>query len=304
LPNTLYDWIIFSPLLDFGDPAIGYPAGILLHLLSLMTLAIHPEGPLHLSFAGRGSQTRTKGLFADQNGGGLASKRRQAQDDAWKWFATMCAFTLLIASIANAYHLFTAKRRYYLWMKPTTEKIASDNASLVDLPHAIEEDHKLSLYGRLTGVASHLGLGLVKVLIWLIDQGLHQLRRTPYLGVVIRFLFPPTLSRRLEQSPSAPTDNQMHAIDMWTAPDVNLRIFCVYSPLYGLFYTYYLKSDLSYFISTFVLVAISSAQLSFLVVFYTSLVKDKNIVAGEVMHEYDEKVRMFSSLGYAQARSC
>jgi len=296
LPGTFYDWIIFSPLLDFGDPVIGYPAGLLLHLISLATLIIHPEGPLHLSLGGKSSQTKGKGLFADQSGGGgLAFKRRQATDDAWRGFATMVAYILLVAACANAYHLFTARRRYHLWMKSTSEKVSSDNASLVDLPHAIEEEAKLSLHDRLMGSISLMGSLMLKGMMWALDQTLHQFRQIPYLGVIIRFLFPPTLARRMRQSPSIPIGNQMHAIDMWTAPDVQLRIFCLYSPLHALFYTLHLKSSrgFSHFVTVFILMAIASAQTTLLAHLYTDLVKDKSIVAGEVLHEYDEKVSSY-----------
>lgn len=290
------DFILFSELLDFGDPDIGYPAGLLLHFISILTLIIHPEGPLHLSFRSKGSLARTKGLFAEQNTGSLALKRRQSQDHAWRWFATMLAYTLLIAALANAYHLFTARKRYHLWMKPATEKLSSENASLVDLPHAMEEDPPLSIKNRIVNVAKDFGWACVKAIVWLIDQALHQARQLPYLGFIIRFLFPPSISRRLQSSSSSSGNGptQMHAIDMWTAPDVQLRIFCLYSPLHAIFYTIHLKSNrgFSHFIALFVLMAIASAQVTLLVHYFTSLVKDKNVIAGEVFHEYDEKVRL------------
>lgn len=293
LPSTFLDWFLFSELLDFGDPDIGYPAGLLLHLISLLTLVIHPEGSLHLSFRSKGSQARSKGLFAEQNSGSLALKRLQSQDHAWRWFATMLAYTLLIAALANAYHLFTARKRYHLWMKPTTEKLSSENASLVDLPRAMDEDPQLTISDLLWNVATNISLALVKAIVWLIDQALDQARQVAYIGFIIRFLFPPSLSRRIQSSPSGNESTQMHAIDMWTAPDVQLRIFCLYSPLHALFYTLHLKSNhgLSQFITLFVLMAIASAQVTILVHYFTNLIKDKNVIAGEVLHEYDEKVR-------------
>lgn len=295
MPSKVYDWFLFHPWLDLGDPAIGYPAGLLLHLLSLLALIIHPEGPLHLSFRG---QSKAKKLFAEQGVGGLAGRRRQSQDDAWRWLATMIAFSLLIAALANAYHLFTAKRRYSLWMKPTTEKLSSENASFIDVPHALDEEQHLSISDRILNVLSHIAWTSIRVIVWIFEQGLHRLRQIAYLGVVIRFLFPPTLSRRLRSSPSESDSNQMHAIDMWSAPDVQLRIFCLYSPLHAIFYVFNLKSSrnngLSQFLFVFGLMALASAQVTLVVHFFTQMIKDKNVIAGEVMHEYNEKVRSSS----------
>jgi hypothetical protein len=275
--------------LDFADPAIGYPAGLLLHAMSLLSLVIHPEGPLHLSFK---AQAKANKLFAEQGAGGLAWRRRQSQDDAWRWLATMIAFSVFIAAIANAYHLFTARRRYSLWMKPTTEKLSSENASFVDLPHALDEEPHLSFHDRILNVVSSISWAAVRAGFWLVEQALHRLRQIPYFGAVIRFLFPPTLSRRLRSSPSESESNQMHAIDMWSAPDVQLRVFCLYSPLHAVFYVSNLKSNrgLSHFLFLLSLMAMASAQVTLLAHFYNGMIKDKNVIAGEVMHEYNEKV--------------
>lgn len=285
----MYDWIIFSPWLDFADPSIGYPAGIALHLLGLLALSIHPDGPLHLSLT-RSSTSTAKGLFTDQNG--LAFKRRQAQDDTWRWLATLLASALLLAAIANAYHVFTATRRYHLWMKSASDRVHSENASLVEIPHPQDMETQASIQERLSTALAHFGAVAGKAVIWLVEQGLQQLRQIPYLGAIVRFLFPPPLSRRLGHSSSSPLANQMHAIDMWTAPDVQLRILSLYSPLHGFFYILYLKHNhgFSQFVSVFALMVVASAQLVVLVQFYTNLIRDKNIIAGEVMHEYDEKV--------------
>jgi len=294
LPSSIYDSIIFSDWLDFADPAIGYPAGLLLHALSILSLALHPEGPLHLSYRGiASSQAKANKLFSDQGAGGLAWRRRQSRDDAWRWLATMMAFSVLIAALANAYQLFTARRRYALWMKPTTEKLPSENASFVDLPHALDEETHLSISDRLLMIISHIGWTSLAAAVWILEQILHRLRQIPYLGAIIRFLFPPTLSRRQQSSPSESGPNQMHAIDMWTAPDVQLRIFCLYSPLHAIVYVYLLKSNggLSSLLLILAMMAAFSGQVLVLVHYFTTMVKDKNLVAGEVMHEYNEKVR-------------
>lgn len=292
LPSSVYDSIIFSDWLDFADPAIGYPAGFLLHALSLLALALHPEGPLHLSLGRSSSQAKANKLFLDQGAGGLAWRRRQSRYEAWRWLATMMAFSVLIAALANAYQLFTARRRYALWMKPTTEKLSSENASLVDLPHALDEEPHLSISDRLLKVASHVGWSSVAAVVWLLEHVLHRLRQIPYLGAIIRFLFPPTLSRRHQSSPTESGPSQMHAIDMWTAPEVQLRIFCLYSPLHAITYVYSLTGDggLSRLVKTFAMMAVLSGHFLVLVHYFTTMVKDKNLVAGEVMHEYNEKV--------------
>lgn len=294
LPSTIFDWFLFSPYFDFGDPAIGYPAGILLHIFSLLAIILHPDGTLHLSLGGSKGSSRRKGLFQDQgNSGGLAYKRRQAQDNAWRSFSTLVIYIIFVIACANAYHLLTARRRYYLWMKSTSEDVSSENASLVDLPHAIDEEPKLNIDDYLIKAAKRLMRGIGGLIIWLVDRAFDQLRQIPYIGVIFRFLFPPTISRRLRQERSTSSANKMHAIDMWTAPEVHLRIFCLYSPLHATFYIFHLKAQtLKHFLMVFSLMALASAQVTILIQFYTALIKDKNIIAGEVLHEYDEKVRL------------
>lgn len=89
----------------------------------------------------------------------------------------------------------------------------------------------------------------------------------------------------------------MHALDVWQAPEVQLRIFCVYSPLHALFYLVLLKAgragldgSVSSLMLCSLLMGATSAQAYLLATFYKGLVKDKTLLAAEVMNEYDQKV--------------
>lgn len=65
-----------------------------------------------------------------------------------------------------------------------------------------------------------------------------------------------------------------------------MSLFIIYSPMHALLWQ---ATDSGNWIYMLFLLGITSAQLFFLNRCYTRLLKDKEILAAEVMHEYDEK---------------
>lgn len=278
-----------------------------MHVLSLLVLVMHPDGALHF---GKGSRRRTakaSSLFADHDGGGgLASRRRSQQDSAWRWIAGFLAFCLLVAAITNAVHLFTARRRYHLWLKPTDEALQSENASLVDIPSSVDAMREKSVWDHTVDTARSAAHKSWHMIRWLAKRILWRMRNMSYIGIVVRVLFP-VFSRinSARHARSASSGPQMHAIDMWQAPEVSLRVFCLYSPLHVLVYLANINavplvklhasgtagSRISGLIASLAFMTLFSAQTMVLALWYAHLVKDKGIIAGEVLHEYDQKVR-------------
>ena len=89
----------------------------------------------------------------------------------------------------------------------------------------------------------------------------------------------------------------MHALDVWQAPEVQLRIFTLYSPLHLVIYAmemhrYNGLSRFSSMILSSTLMALISAQTFAIVFLYSGLVKDKAVIAGEVLNEYNQKFVM------------
>lgn len=306
LPSVWYDRIVFSEYLDFGNPAIGYPLGVALHVISLLLLAMHPEGSLRLTSGnGQGRFGRKNAsLFGnDQAGmaGSLSMRKKQQQDAAWRWSANLILLFVIVAVAYNAYHLFTARRRYHLWLKSTTESLQSENAKLVELPvsevGATYRKPVLEIVLETSGQVAHR---ITTGFIWIAKKALYRIRVIQYIGSVVRFFFPPSSGPAGgRQSSSGNLAQQMHALDVWQAPEVSLRIFTLYSPLHLLIYIantrtgHHSGSGKAYmlFISLG-LMAFISAQTAILIYFYAALVKDKELIAGEVMNEYNQKFVM------------
>lgn len=294
LPFIWYDRIVFSEYLDLGNPAIGYPLGLLLHLVSLIVLAMHPSGALHFR-GGSGRSARPSTLFAEQ--GSLALRRRQQQDAAWRWSANLLMLAVIVTVLANAYRLFTSRRRYHLWLKSTDEALQSDNARLVDLPDDVGAAQQKRWHDLAVEAAIGTARKILHASVWLAKRALYRLRLVRYVGVVVRFFFPPSTGRIGQRRSSGPIGPQMHALDVWQAPEVHLRIFALYSPLHLIVYLANVRTApgsttaRAYgLVISFALMAAISAQTALLIYLYAGLVKDKSLIAGEVLNEYNQKV--------------
>lgn len=306
LPSIWYDRIIFSEYLDFSNPAIGYPLGVALHIVGLLVLAMHPEGSLRFtSNSGKGRFGRKNAsLFGnDPNGmaGGLSMRKKQQQDAAWRWSANLLLLFVILAVSSNAYHLFTARRRYHLWLKSTTESLQSENAKLVNLPVSeVGPTYRKPVIEIVLETSGKIAHRITTGLIWIAKKALYRIRVIRYIGSIVRFFFPPSSgSSALGRSSSGNPAQQMHAIDVWQAPEVSMRIFTVFSPLHLLVYIantrtgHQTSGGKAYmlFISLGLMVFITG-QMALLIYFFAALIKDKELIAGEVMNEYNQKFVM------------
>lgn len=107
------------------------------------------------------------------------------------------------------------------------------------------------------------------------------------------------------QSRSGPLkDARIHELSVWEVHEVPLRIATVYSPLHALLWHLAgsplvpISSFLAW-ISFLLLQAGLAGQMVLLATSFGGLVRDRALLAAEVMHEYDEKV---SGRGIVTAR--
>jgi hypothetical protein len=266
----------------------------------MLTLFIHPDGVLHYG-AGSGRSARSPSLFADQSG--LGARRKSQQQSAWRFTANVIVLAVIVAVFSSAYNLLTSRRRYHLWLKPVDEQLSSENASLVGLPSEADVTQRRPWQQVALDAGHRAVFGALHAISWLAKRLLYRIRVMRYIGVLVRFFFPASSGRRPNERRRSASGPQMHALDVWQAPEVPLRIFTVYSPLHLLFYLYHLRkataelghaAKISHLLIGMLLMTILSAQTYALVYLYTGLIRDKALIAGEVMNEYNQKVRSFS----------
>ncbi|PWN52948.1 hypothetical protein IE53DRAFT_360377 [Violaceomyces palustris] len=213
-PVDLY-FAIQSHLSDLEDlfhqPSLGYPIGVSLHLISFLTHLISPDSSLGKNLFGTRRPSSPLSKASRINKGGLPGlgfekaerlkRLAQSQTTVWlRYVSLLLAILLVLLSCWNAYLLFTSRRQYRLWMRREDEKVASENARLV--PALIPDEDRDS--PKTTWVEKG------------VDLALKALSHVPIVGWFVPL--PPT-------KPPNPHQSRMHALNIWQAPEVPLRIF-------------------------------------------------------------------------------
>jgi len=73
---------------------------------------------------------------------------------------------------------------------------------------------------------------------------------------------------------------------VWVPGELETTLFAVYSPLHAMLWTALTSAN---WIRMACIMGLASAQLRAMTRAYQALVKDRSIIAAEVLHEYDEK---------------
>lgn len=202
---------------------------------------------------------------------------------AWSWTASVLSLTLVALSLYNAWRCVSSRRRYRLWMKSADSKVASQNARLVPihLDGGGDDDED--------GNGSDQPTISERLIVFLLTQ----LHRIPILGALVPDA--PYLGHN-KHRPSLGIDAQIHELHVWQPPDVTLRVLTVYSPPAALLWhivggPFLPIQGIVAWLSFLVVVQGGLASMLVLVArLYQGLVKDKEVLAAEVMREYDEKV--------------
>ncbi|TRM55351.1 hypothetical protein BD626DRAFT_418403 [Schizophyllum amplum] len=175
------------------------------------------------------------------------------EDNGNSWFNWTVPLTLLLlaTSVLNALYIFTRIKIYRLHRKH--EPVNSPSAKFVSEELDFEPLEPPSIKAQLWGAVSRSGR-------WLLGM-------KPALPVKTR-----TATRILQ-------------MEVWSPGEVELSLFSVYSPAHALLW---MQTGSSNWIMMFAIMALVGFQLHALTRSFKALIKDKEIIAAEVMHEYNE----------------
>ncbi|THH19301.1 hypothetical protein EW146_g1831 [Bondarzewia mesenterica] len=79
---------------------------------------------------------------------------------------------------------------------------------------------------------------------------------------------------------------RVQELEVWTPDEGELMLFCIYSPVHALLWMVWNSGN--WIMMAFIMVGVG-VQLRVMTKTYEALLKDRAIIAAEVMHEYDEK---------------
>jgi len=178
--------------------------------------------------------------------------------ESWLDWTIPVSTALLLAAFYTAFKLFTTFKTYDMHLQK--DPVASPRASFVSAKFDREPAEEISITRR--------------ILRWIGYSW----------SVSWRFLFnmkPPV--GRLENIANS---NRVQQLNVWNPGEFESHLFTIYSPVHALLW---MATSFSNWILMFIIMGVVGTQTSLVTSSYTGLVKDKSIIASEVMHEYDEK---------------
>ncbi|KAK0210762.1 hypothetical protein DFS33DRAFT_1295335 [Desarmillaria ectypa] len=179
------------------------------------------------------------------------------EDEGVSWFDWTVPLTLLLiaGSLANSIFLFTRIRLYHLHQQP--DPVSSPNAKYVSAELDFEPLEPPSLLSRFRS-----GAWAAFLAFWRFLLGIEPSKSTP--------------SKRM---------SRVQQIDMWSPGDLETLVFCIYSPAHALLWC---ATGSSNWMIMLLIMGVVGLELNTMTASYKALVKDKEIIAAEVMHEYNE----------------
>ncbi|KIM33405.1 hypothetical protein M408DRAFT_326127 [Serendipita vermifera MAFF 305830] len=210
---------------------------------------------------------------ADDGWGELNVPSIFADDDEdesplWTRWPFLITLALFLISLTRTLMLFGASKAYDLQMRGDNSKLfSSPNVSLIPSPVVKEEDSD----DDASGVTIWSYFVYILTVFW---HGITQL---------VRFLvYHPKQNLPVEKINTP----HIQRIQVWDPSDQDLVLFQIYSPLHAALW--YLVQPGNWKIVLFVMV-VTTFQLGALITAYRQLVKDREIVASEVMYEYNTR---------------
>ncbi|OJA08142.1 hypothetical protein AZE42_04158 [Rhizopogon vesiculosus] len=196
----------------------------------------------------------------------------RSQQSWFDWTIPMTG-VLLAASMLNAMHLFTQSKTYRLHRRTKADPVSSPHTTFVTSPARMrtpdEPSPMVSFKTRILRVVKAVLLFLWNCFIsfW-------------------KFLLGISTATPSSSSPArgAPAD-QIQQLEVWTPGELERVLFSVYSPVHALIWMS--TGPTNWILMTAVMGAVG-VQTSLLVQAYEALLKDRAILAAEVMHEYNE----------------
>lgn len=180
---------------------------------------------------------------------------------------------LFSAAILNTLYLFTRTRLYQLTL--ARDPVSSPHAAFVSRPRAVRTPSDngaprpySSIGSMLWTVLGHLWHGFV---------------------ISVRFLLNLSPPKDRQKVLNGSTDSErIQQLEVWSPSPLESNIFAIYSPVHALLWTAWTSAN---WMLLFCIMVAVSVQLNMTTRAYEALLKDKAIIAAEVLHEYDEKVR-------------
>ncbi|KAK7467146.1 hypothetical protein VKT23_004205 [Stygiomarasmius scandens] len=178
---------------------------------------------------------------------------RESEGASWFDWTGPMTFLLFLASFANAIYAFTRIKLYRFHRRH--EPVSSPNSRFVAADLDLEPPSLLSRLGS--------GAWWSFLAFW-------------------RFL--------LGMKPPAPkipsrSTPRVQQLEMWTPGELEMTLFGIYSPVHSMLW---MATTSSNWIIMFIIMGMVWAQLNVMMRYYTALIKDKEILAAEVMSEYNE----------------
>lgn len=177
-------------------------------------------------------------------------------------------------AILNTLYLFTRTRLYQLTL--ARDLVSSPHAAFVSRPRSVrtpsDDDIKkpyIAVGPLLWTVLGHLWHGFV---------------------ISVRFLLNLSPPKDRQKILSGSTDSErIQQLEVWSPGPLESNLFAIYSPVHALLWTAWTSAN---WMLLFCIMAAVSVQLNMTTRAYEALIKDKAIIAAEVLHEYDEKARI------------
>jgi len=185
---------------------------------------------------------------------------RERDSEPWFDWTVPVAFFLLLAAILNTIYLFSRTRIYQLNL--ATDKVSSPHATFVPRAH--------------TPTSPDLPPTPIYV----------SVLKGVWRALVVSFRFLLNLNAPQTSSVGGGRVERVQQLEMWTPGEIEMTLFAIYSPVHSLLWMAFSGAN---WMLMMVIMAIVSGQMRVLVRSFEALMKDKSIIAREVMHEYDEK---------------
>jgi len=195
---------------------------------------------------------------------------REGEGEPWFDWTIPMSVLLFGLAILNALYFFTRTRMYHLML--AADPVSSPHAAFVSRPRMARtpsEDEPVQRRIR-----------LVPILRYILSHSWHAFM------VSVRFLLNLSPPKSREKTAGSGETERVQQLEVWTPGELEKTLFTIYSPAHALLWTAVTSAN---WMLMFCIMAGVGVQLSALARAYEALVKDKAIIAAEVLHEYDEK---------------
>ncbi|TFK54871.1 hypothetical protein OE88DRAFT_1710647 [Heliocybe sulcata] len=194
---------------------------------------------------------------------------REGEDEPWFDWTIPTSFLLIGAASLNAMYLFTRLRIYHLHNQ--REVVSSPRARFVPMHLDFAPLEPPSAVSR---VRSAAWSAFVAFWRWLLNMG----------------------PRSASVSKDRP--EQVQALEVWSPGEFESRLFCIYSPIAP--FLWMVTNGSNWMLMAFIMAGVgaqvrslfATENLQLLATNYEGLLKDRKIIAEEVMHEYNDKFVM------------